>query len=164
MTYTHDFPPIYSPDSIILVLGSFPSAASREARFYYANPRNRFWPLMEQMLKWRHCETDEQKTAMLLANGVALWDCAASCEVCGSSDTSIKNVVPNNVAQIIASCSIQSVFANGQTAKQLYDRLILPDSKLRAVRLPSTSPANAAFSMARLEGEWREILPFLGKE
>ena len=157
---SHGFDPVFDERSRVLVLGSFPSVLSREHRFYYGNPRNRFWHVMAGVLGEREPATDDiaGKRALLLRHGVALWDVIESCDVRGSSDASIRNVVPVDVARITGVAPIRAVFCNGGTAGRLYARWLEPVTGLPAVTLPSTSPANAAWSAERLAARWREAL------
>lgn len=95
---------------------------------------------------------------MLLSHGIALWDVIAECDIIGSSDSSIRNVVPNDLRQILETGKIQAIYANGGTAKRLYDRFQKDACQMEAIGLPSTSPANAAYSLERLTAQWRNIL------
>ena len=157
---SHGFDPVFDERSRVLVLGSFPSALSRENRFYYGNPRNRFWRVMADALGEGEPAVDDiaGKRAMLLRHGVALWDVIESCDVRGSSDASIRNVVPADVARITRVAPVRSVICNGATAGRLYRRWLEPVTGLPAEVLPSTSPANAAWSAERLVKRWREVL------
>ena len=142
------------------MLGSFPSVLSRENRFYYGNPRNRFWRVMADVLGEAEPAADDLagKRALLLRHGVALWDVVESCEVRGSSDASIRSVIPSDVARITDVAPIRAVLCNGGTAARLYRRWLEPVTGLPAQTLPSTSPANAAWSLPRLTERWREVL------
>ena len=157
---SHGFDPVFDGRSRVLVLGSFPSVLSRENRFYYGNPQNRFWRVMAEVLgeSVPAIEDIPGKRALLLRHGVALWDVIESCDVRGSSDASIKNVVPADVARITGVAPIRAVICNGGTAGRLYHRWLEPVTGLAATVLPSTSPANAAWSLARLTERWREVL------
>ena len=157
---THGFEPVFDERSRVLVLGSFPSVLSRENRFYYGNPRNRFWRVLASALGEREPAVDDipAKRALLLRHGVALWDVIESCDVRGSSDASIRNVVPADVARITCAAPIRTVLCNGGTAARLYHRWLEPVTGMAAVTLPSTSPANAAWSAERLTERWREVL------
>lgn len=157
---SHGFEPVFDARSRVLVLGSFPSVLSRENRFYYGNPRNRFWRVMADVLGEAEPSADDLvgKRAMLLRHGVALWDVVESCEVRGSSDASIRSVIPSDVARITDVAPIRAVLCNGGTAARLYRRWLEPVTGLPAVTLPSTSPANAAWSLPRLTERWREVL------
>ena len=157
---SHGFEPVFDECSRVLVLGSFPSVLSRENRFYYGNPRNRFWRVMADVLGEREPATDDiaAKRDMLLRHGIALWDVIESCDVRGSSDASIRGVVPADVARITVVAPIRAVLCNGGTAARLYHRWLEPVTGLPAQALPSTSPANAAWSAERLAERWGEVL------
>ncbi len=154
----HNIPPIYHTDSRILILGSFPSVKSREGQFFYHHPQNRFWKVLAGVLGCEVPGTIEEKRDMLLTHGVAVWDVIASCEITGSSDSSIKNAVPNDVGQILDAANIRAVFCNGQTAYKLYRKYLEPRTGRTATVLPSTSPANAAWSLERLTTAWTEAI------
>ena len=151
---THPFPPIYDGASRVLILGSFPSVKSREQRFFYAHPQNRFWKVLAAVFGCAVPQTVEEKRALLLANGVALWDVIASCEITGSSDASIKNAVPNDLTAIFTAADIRAVYCNGATSYNLYQKYLLPVTGREAAKLPSTSPANAAWTLERLIDAW----------
>lgn len=157
---SHGFEPVFDERSRVLVLGSFPSVLSRENRFYYGNPRNRFWAMMASVLGETEPATDDiaAKRALLLRHGVALWDVIASCDVRGSSDASIRNVVPADVARITGAAPIAAVLCNGGTAGRLYRRWLEPVTGIPAEVLPSTSPANASWSLERLTARWAAAL------
>ena len=157
----HPFPAIYAPDSRILILGSFPSVKSREQMFFYGHPQNRFWRVMAALLSADVPQTVEEKRAFLLANHIALWDVIASCRIEGSSDSSIRDAVPTDLSVLLAHAPIRAVFCNGQTAFRLYARYQEQETGLPATLLPSTSPANAAYSVPRLLESWSVILPAL---
>lgn len=161
MLLTHSFEPVYDNNSRILILGTFPSVKSRENEFYYGHPQNRFWRVLAALFGCAVPQTIEQKQRLLLQNRVALWDVVHSCEIQGSSDSSIRNVTANDMDGILQSCQIQRIYANGGTAAKLYRRYILPQTGREAATLPSTSPANAAFSLDRLVSEWSVILEAL---
>ena len=103
-------------------------------------------------------ESVDEKRAMLLRHGIALWDVIASCEISGSSDSSIKHAAPNDLSEILAKSKITHIFANGGTASRLYDKFLLQKTGIRAVKLPSTSPANASASLEKLTADWKIIL------
>lgn len=155
---THPFAPVFDAHSRVLVLGTFPSVRSRAAAFYYGHPRNRFWPVLAALCGQPVPETRAQKEALLLANGVALWDVLASCEITGSADGSIRDPQPNDIAALLAQAPIRAVYANGQTAARLYARYCEPLTGVPAVALPSTSPANAAWSLEKLIAAWQVLL------
>ncbi|MBE6742426.1 MAG: DNA-deoxyinosine glycosylase [Ruminococcaceae bacterium] len=156
----HPIEPVWDSNSKILILGSFPSVKSREQGFFYGHPQNRFWRVLAGVFGGEAPNCIEDKKRFLIENNIALWDVIHSCEIEGSSDSSIKNAVPNDINGIINSSNIQSVFTNGKTANKLYKMYIYPLTNIEAVCLPSTSPANAAWSLDRLIEEWRrEIIP-----
>lgn len=155
---SHGFGPVYDACSRVLILGSFPSVKSREANFYYGHAQNRFWPLMARLLDVPIPQSREEKCALMLARGVALWDVIEECDISGSADSSIKNAVPTDVARILAAADIQGIYCNGALAHRLYTKTLFPLCGLAAVKLPSTSPANAAWSLDHLYAEWRQIL------
>ncbi len=150
----HPFDPVWNSESRILILGSFPSVKSREQMFFYGHPRNRFWTVISELLGAEEPITVGEKKALLSDNHIALWDVIASCDIYGSADNSIKNAVPNDIGFIIENSKIGHIFANGATADRLYKKYILPSTGIEAVRLPSTSPANAAKSVDELVKEW----------
>ena len=153
----HPFPPLYDENSRVLILGSFPSIKSREQRFFYGHPQNRFWKVLAAVFGEGVPGSVEEKRAFLLRNGVALWDTIASCDIVGSSDSSIKNVVPNDLTPILNGAKIERVFVNGKTSEKYYNKYIRDRIGREAVCLPSTSPANAAWSVERLVEAWRVI-------
>ncbi len=175
----HGFDPVFDARSRVLVLGSLPSVLSREHAFYYGNPRNRFWrviaacvgepvpPNEGDRLPGGDCPATldasiAAKRALLLRHGIALWDVIASCDIKGSSDASIKNVEPARIERVLAAAPIEAVVCNGSTAGRLYARYLQDAAGMAAVTLPSTSPANAAWSLERLIERWsRELAPWL---
>lgn len=154
----HPIPPFYSADSKILILGSFPSVESRESGFFYGHPQNRFWKTLAFVFGAETPGTIEEKKAFLATHRVALWDVVCSCRIEGSADAKIQDVVPNGISHILREADIKQIFTNGKTAYSLYCRHILPQTGVKAVCLPSTSPANAAFGLERLCAAWKEIL------
>lgn len=153
----HTIEPVYDKDSEILILGSFPSVKSREQQFFYGHKQNRFWKVLAQVLG---CETPEsiaQKREMLLSHHIAVWDVIASCEITGSSDASIRDVTPNDLSRILNAAAIRAIYTNGGKAYQLYQKYLLPTTEREAILLPSTSPANAGYSLERLVEAWRVI-------
>lgn len=160
---THPIAPVFDENSRILILGSFPSVKSREAAFFYGHPQNRFWKVVSGVLGCDCPQTIEEKRTMLLAHHIALWDVIASCRIEGSSDSSIRDAVPTDLSVLLARAPIRAVFCNGQTAFRLYARYQEQETGLPAMLLPSTSPANAAYSVPRLLENWRVILPALQK-
>ena len=154
----HSFEPVYDKDSEILILGTLPSVKSRENNFYYGHKQNRFWKVLATLLKEPVPETIEEKKVMLLAHRIALWDVIQSCDIKGSSDSSIKNVQPTDIGMILEKTNVTQIYANGNKAGQLYKRYQFPVTGIEATVLPCTSPANAAWSLARLCEAWKTIL------
>lgn len=150
----HPFAPIYDARSRVLILGSMPSVASRQQAFYYAHPRNRFWPLMAA-LDGALLETVEQRTAFLHRRHFALWDVIASCTIAGSSDASIRDVQVNDFKPLLAATEIKTIVTTGKTAGRLYQKYAQADTGMEALILPSTSPANAAMSLDQLIAAYR---------
>lgn len=156
----HTFGPVFDKDSRILILGTFPSVKSRETSFYYGHPQNRFWKVTAALVKEPVPETIGEKKTMLLRNRIAIWDVIAECDIKGSSDASIRNVVPSDIGRILKEADIAGIYANGAKAEELYIKYIRNSLGRDIVKLPSTSPANASFSLERLIEAWREaILP-----
>lgn len=155
---THGFEPVYDSNSRILILGSFPSVKSRENSFYYGHPQNRFWKLMAKLLDVAVPETIEGKKQMLLTHHIALWDVVSACDIKGSSDSSIRNVVPADINKILRAANVETIIANGNTAYKLYRKYCEPHTGREAVKCPSTSPANAIFTLDRLADSWGAIM------
>ena len=153
----HPFPPLYHKNSRILILGSFPSVKSREQMFFYGHPQNRFWKVIAAVFECNVPETIEEKKQFLFKNGIALWDVIASCEITGSSDSSIKNVKVNDILRILKEADIKQIFVNGRTAEKYFKKYTKSQINRDAVCLPSTSPANAAWSVERLVEEWKAL-------
>lgn len=158
---THDIPPFFDSDSRILILGSFPSVKSRESGFYYGHPQNRFWRMLAAVFNAPIPHTIEEKQAFLRARHIALWDVVASCTIRGSADSSISDVSANDIALILRTARIETVLLNGKTAQKLFNRYLAAETEkfgCAVFTLPSTSPANAAFSLERLAAEWRNAV------
>ncbi len=160
-TLTHTFEPIYDKDSRILILGSFPSVKSRENHFYYGHPQNRFWKVIAGVTGNPVPVSIEEKKELLLNNHIAIWDVIASCTIQGSSDSSIRDVVVNDFMKILRDSKVQTIYVNGNKAYELYHKYAEPKTGISAVKLPSTSPANAAWSVERLCENWKQILTYL---
>ena len=157
MKLDHPFGPLYDENSRVLILGSFPSVRSREQNFFYGHPQNRFWKVVAAVFGQPVPQTVEEKKLLILDNGLALWDSIASCEITGSSDASIRNVRANDIGVILNSCSIERIYCNGRKSHEMYERYIEPETGRVAVCLPSTSPANAKWTLEKLTGEWSVI-------
>ena len=155
---THEFEPIFDERSRILILGTLPSVKSREGQFYYHHPQNRFWKVLAKICKTEPPATIAEKKAMLLEHGIAIWDVVQSCDIIGSSDSSIKNVTPADLSVILRQASVKTIFLNGGKAWDLYQKYCAGMTDLPAVKLPSTSPANAAWSLEKLVTVWEEEL------
>ncbi len=154
----HPFGPLFGPDSRILILGSFPSVRSREQNFFYGHPQNRFWKVIAALYGQPVPSSVPEKRELILSCGLALWDSIASCVITGSSDTSIRDVRPNDLRIILESCPIGRIYCNGNKSHEMYRKYILPETGIEAVCLPSTSPANAQWSLERLIGAWSVLL------
>jgi len=143
MERIYSYAPIADAGCRILILGTMPSVKSLEAGFYYAHPRNAFWPVMAEIFGGPVPGTIEEKKCLLLENGVALWDAARSCIREGSLDSAMREVQLNDFAAFYAQYpGIERVLLNGTAAWNLYRRL--PEEIVLArpcMRLPSTSPA-----------------------
>lgn len=157
-TQAHTFSPVYTERSKVFILGSFPSVKSREEQFYYGHPQNRFWKLISSLMKEEEPKTISEKIHLLEEHDLALWDVIRSCEIIGSSDSSIRNVVPNDINKVLQNTAIQRIYANGNTAAKLYKKYIQSTTGIEIVTLPSTSPANASYSLERLQEAWKVII------
>lgn len=150
----HPFAPIVPPDARVLILGSFPSVKSREEGFYYSHPRNRFWQVLSDIFDADTPVSIPERISFLQSRRIALWDVCAACDVTASADASIRGVVPNDIPGLLAAAEIRAIFTNGTTADTLFRRHF---PGLCAVKLPSTSPANAAWSREKLTEAWRDV-------
>lgn len=157
----HKFAPVYNKESRVLVLGTFPSAKSREMNFYYGHPQNRFWRVVAALTGQQVPKDVSGRRNMLLSAHIAVWDVIKSCTITGAADASIRDVVPNDIRQILKEAPIRQIFANGAKAYELYRKYQQPLTGRDAVRLPSTSPANAACSFEKLCEAWQVIKEFL---
>ena len=157
-TVIHPFPAVYDAECKVLILGSFPSVISRKKSFYYANPQNRFWKVLSAVFNSPLPQNTDEKKELVLKNKLALFDVIKQCEIKGSGDSTIKNVIPNDLKPIIESSNIKHIFLNGKTAEKYYKKYLSPVINIDYVTLPSTSPANAAYSLDRLIEEWKIII------
>lgn len=157
-TVRHTFEPVFDKNSRILILGSLPSVKSRENQFYYGHPQNRFWRVLASLFGGEVPETIADKKDFLLSHQIALWDVIAQCDILGSDDSSIRNVIPNDIDVILKHAPIRRIYANGNKAYELYMKYCCPACGREAVKLPSTSPANASYRLERLQEAWRDIL------
>ena len=151
---THPFPPLYDKNSEVLILGSFPSVKSRETQFFYGHPQNRFWKVIANIFHETIPVSIDEKKKLILRNHLALWDVISECEITGSSDASIKNAKANDIRSLLEDSSIHKIIVNGKTAEKLYIKYIEPITGIKAIALPSTSPANAAWGLDRLRDAW----------
>ncbi len=155
--HEHGFGPFYTPESRILILGSFPSVKSREASFFYGHPQNRFWKVISAVFNRSCPETFEEKRVFLSENLIALYDVIESCSIIGSQDSTIEDVEPADLHQILDNSMVKKgIFVNGGKAYELYMRFIFKEIGIEPIKLPSTSPANAAYSLGRLIEIWKE--------
>lgn len=153
----HGFAPIYDERSRVLVLGTLPSVKSREENFYYGHARNRFWQVLAAVFDAPVPQSVAEKKELLLGSGVALWDVVGACDIRRSADSTIRNVMPNDPRPILAAAPIRAIYTNGAKAFELYRKHLLPLTGIEAVRLPSTSPANAACGTEALVEAWRVL-------
>ncbi len=154
----HEFDPVYDRNSEILILGTLPSVKSREQRFYYGHKQNRFWKVIATLYGEAVPVTIEEKKKILLRHHIALFDVIAECDIAGPSDSTIRNVVPTDLSVILKQAPVRKIFANGNKAYDLYMKYSYEKTGMEACRLPSTSPANAAYQMERLLQSWKVIL------
>ena len=155
---THPLAPVFDERSRILILGSFPSVKTREMGFFYGHPQNRYWKVLAALYQDDFPRTVEERKDFLLRHRIAAWDVIYSCEIRGSSDASIRNVTPTDLTVILDHAPIKTIFVNGKTAEKMYRKYTEPRIGRPAVSLPSTSPANAAWSLERLIDAWSVIL------
>lgn len=156
----HNIDPIYNSHSKVLILGSFPSVKSREVQFFYSHPQNRFWKVLSAVLKVPLPTTIQDRKSMLLTNRIALWDVVSSCEVVDSSDSTIKDVVVNDISTILNTSKVEAIYTNGSTAHRLYKKYLLSSTNVQDIPLPSTSSANARWQLQDLISAWNVIINF----
>mgnify|MGYP001211841262 CR=1 FL=1 len=164
MEYTrivHTISPVFNSESKILILGSLPSVKSRENNFFYGHPQNRFWKVIAALAGSFVPETIEGKKKLLIENRIALWDVIAECDIIGSSDSSIKNAVPNDFSFILKTAPIRQIYTNGGTAYKLYHKYCEKVTGFEAVKLPSTSPANCRVSYEELYEAYSVIQEYI---
>lgn len=154
----HPFPPLFDRNSEKLILGSFPSVKSRETMFFYGHPQNRFWRVISALYNEEVPKNIEEKKSLILNHNLALWDSIHSCSIKGSSDSSVKDVVPNDISEILNKSMINRIFCNGNLSYKMYIKYIFPSTGIYPVKLPSTSPANASYSLEKLISEWKIIV------
>lgn len=156
---THPFPPLYDEESRVLILGSFPSVKSREQKFFYGHPRNRFWAVIAALTGTPVPDPADipAKKKLLHENRIALWDVIYQCDIVGSSDSSIRSAVPTDLSPIFETAQIRQIFCNGATSYSMFQRYQSTRLGREAIRLPSTSPANAASSLDKLILAWQPV-------
>ena len=154
----HTFEPVYDDNSKILILGSLPSVKSREQGFYYGHPQNRFWKVLARLLEWEEPQSIEEKKEMLLGNQIAIWDVLESCDIQGSSDSSIKNPVAADIPGLLEKTKIEKIYVNGTKAGKYYKKYLFPLTGMEAVVLQSTSPLNCRYNLDKLLDNWKVIL------
>lgn len=154
----HPIPPLFDSNSEILILGSFPSVKSREECFFYGHPQNRFWKVVARVLNEETPVTIQEKTDMMLRHRIAVWDVIHSCEIEGSADSTIRNVEANDLSIILRNADIKRIYVNGRKAEAMYKKYTEKQTGIKAIVLPSTSPANAAWNEDRLFEEWKQII------
>ncbi|MSB11298.1 DNA-deoxyinosine glycosylase [Finegoldia sp. BIOML-A1] len=160
-TIVHPLKPLYDENSKILILGSFPSVKTREYGFFYGHPQNRFWKLMERLFDVDLDVSIEDRKRFLLEHNIAVYDSIYQCDIIGSSDSSIKNVVPSDLKEIVDYADINHVFCNGTASFKCFEEYHAKNLGVEATKLPSTSPANARYRLDDLEKEWKVILEYL---
>ena len=153
----HPFGPLFGPDSRILILGSFPSVKSREQNFFYGHPQNRFWKVVAALFGQDPPRTIPEKKDLILSHSLALWDSIASCVITGSSDASIREVRANDLRIILDNAPIERIYCNGRKSHEMYEKYIRNAIGREAACLPSTSPANAQFSLDKLIAAWSVV-------
>ncbi len=161
MRTVHPILPHWYKNSKMLILGSFPSVKSREQMFFYGHLQNRFWKVLAGVFECDTPQTVDEKRRFLTEKNIALWDVIASCDIEGSADSTIKNVLPNDLSEILDSADIKTIFVNGRTAEKYYKKFSQAKTGREAICLPSTSPANAAWSLEKLINAWKIIKPSL---
>ena len=157
MKIDHPIDPVFHRDPQILILGSFPSVKSREDGFFYGHPQNRFWRVLAAVFHTEVPVTVQQKRELLRSRRIALWDVIASCQITGSADSAIRDVVPNDLSEMLSKADIRSIYVNGKVALRYYERYIQPSLGVAATYLPSTSAANAGWSLERLIAAWQVL-------
>ena len=160
----HPIPPLFDAQCRVLILGSFPSVKSREAMFFYGHPQNRFWSLLARLFGEPIPTSVGDKKRLALTHHIALWDSIRACTVTGSSDSSIRDVEPNDLSVILDNSRVEAIFCNGALSHRMYKKYIEPVTGIRAIGLPSTSPANAAYSMDRLAAAWQTVADYAASD
>lgn len=153
----HPFNPVFDAESKILILGTFPSVKSREYGFFYGHPYNRFWKLLSKLTNSEKVpKLIPEKIQFLIKNRIALWDTIKSCDIEGSKDSSVRNIIPNDLHHILDNSKIEKIYANGSKAFEIYMKYCYPETNKNIIKLPSTSPANAMYSFEKLLVAWKK--------
>lgn len=161
----YSFNPIYNKDSSVLILGSFPSVKSRDIDFYYGNPNNRFWKILEYITDCPYStSSQDEKIALLHKHGIALWDMVESCQIKGSMDSDLNLLSVNNISKVLEQASISKIYCNGNLSDKLFQKYYSKDYASIEAKLPSSSPANARFRLKDLVKAWSLILPYIKTE
>lgn len=153
----HELDPVFNTNSKILILGSLPSVKSREDKFYYAHPQNRFWKVLEEIFNEKIENSINSKKDFLYKHNIALWDVIESCYIYGSSDSSIRDVIANDISFILKNSEVDRIYTTGKKAYELYNKYCFSNTKIKATYLPSTSGANASISFQQLINEYKKI-------
>ncbi len=157
----HNIEPVFDKNSKVLILGSFPSVKSREEGFFYGHKQNRFWQVISKITRQQTPQNIIEKKELLLQNNIAVWDVISTCEIIGSSDSSIKNISVNDLDRVLNNSNVKAIFLNGKTADKYFKKYIKLQQKMEVITLPSTSPANAVFTIEKLVKSWKQILNYL---
>ena len=155
-----DLPIFINKDSNVLILGSFPSVKSREEGFYYAHKQNRFFKVLSSIFLEEEPITIEERKEFLIRHNIALYDVIYSCSIIGSSDSSIKDVVPIDIENILKEYpNIKVIGINGKKAQSLFNKYIKENINrdIKLIYLPSTSPANAKMKLDDLVKEYKKL-------
>ena len=160
-TIVHPLEPLYDKNWRILILGSFPSVKTREVGFFYGHKQNRFWKVLSKLFEIEISDDIAERRRLLLDKGIAVWDAIYKCDIIASSDSSIKNVVPTDLSDIFEHSDVKKVFCNGNTSYKYYNMYQGKIYDYEVVNLPSTSPANASYSLDKLVNSWKVILEYI---
>lgn len=163
--YCEGFSPIIAPKAHWMVLGTMPSVKSLEDAFYYAHPRNAFWPIMHA-LTGLPVNSEQEKTDLVKQTGLVLWDVLQTCERKGSLDSAIQEPVANDFESMFANQpELEVIVFNGKKAQQLFEKYVAKSQTLpvglQYIVLPSTSPANAMMTLEDKSLFWQEKISHL---
>ncbi len=168
MARVESFPPVIGTNPRVVILGSMPGVASLEAVQYYAHPRNAFWPIMSELFGIDPAADYQSRVLQMEALPVILWDSLQACHRPGSLDSSIDDAtaVANDFPWLLREFpGIRAVFCNGATSEKYFRKLALPrlpePPGFELIRMPSTSPANAAMNFEQKLAAWRRLLDYI---